>query len=145
MFNTILVAVDESEAAKAACDLAANLALEDSAGLALVNIIDVGKLIAVAGYDSPYPADTLALMREAGEQLLDATKTACEAKGLKVTTAVGEGDAVDEIVRLADENGAGLICIGPHGRQGLARLFVGSVAEGVLRRASVPVLVIRPR
>jgi nucleotide-binding universal stress UspA family protein len=145
MFNTILVAVDESEAAKAACDLAANLALEDRAGLALVNIIDVGKLIAVAGYDSPYPADTLALMREAGEQLLDATKTACEAKGLKVTTAVGEGDAVDEIVRLADENGAGLICIGTHGRQGLARLFVGSVAEGVLRRASVPVLVIRPR
>jgi nucleotide-binding universal stress UspA family protein len=144
MFNTILVAVDESEAAKEAGDLAVKLALEDHASLVLVNIIDVAKLITVAGYDSPYPAQTIDIMRQSAEQLLNDTRAACEAKGLKVVTAVGEGDAVDEIVRLADEHGAGLICIGTHGRQGLARLFVGSVAEGVLRRANVPVLVVRP-
>ncbi|MGC2131586.1 MAG: universal stress protein [Candidatus Aquilonibacter sp.] len=144
MFNTILVAVDESEAAKEAGDLAVKLALEDHAGLVLVNVLDVGKLITVAGYDSPYPAQTIDIMRESAQQLLNDTKAACEAKGLKVVTAVGEGDATDEIVRLADEHSAGLICIGTHGRQGLARLFVGSVAEGVLRNANVPVLVVRP-
>ena len=144
MFNTILVAVDESEAAKEAGDLAVKLALEDHASVVLVNVLDVSKLITVAGYDSPYPAQTIDIMRQSAEQLLNDTRAACEAKGLKVVTAVGEGDAVDEIVRLADEHGAGLICIGTHGRQGLARLFVGSVAEGVLRRANVPVLVVRP-
>jgi nucleotide-binding universal stress UspA family protein len=144
MFNTILVAVDESEAAKEAGDLAVKLALEDHASVVLVNVLDVAKLITVAGYDSPYPAQTIDIMRQSAEQLLNDTRAACEAKGLKVVTAVGEGDAVDEIVRLADEHGAGLICIGTHGRQGLARLFVGSVAEGVLRRANVPVLVVRP-
>jgi len=144
MFNTILVAVDESEAAKEAGDLAVKLALEDHASVVLVNVLDVSKLITVAGYDSPYPAQTIDIMRQSAEQLLNDTRAACEAKGLKVVTAVGEGDAVDEIVRLADGHGAGLICIGTHGRQGLARLFVGSVAEGVLRRANVPVLVVRP-
>ncbi|MGA7745536.1 MAG: universal stress protein [Candidatus Aquilonibacter sp.] len=144
MFNAIVVAVDESQAAKEAADLAIKLALEDHASLVLVNVIDVAKLITVAGYDSPYPAETLDIMRRAADQLLDETKAACEKKGLKVATAIGEGDAIDEIVRLATEHGAGLICIGTHGRQGLARLFVGSVAEGVLRRADVPVLVVRP-
>ena len=144
MFNTILVAVDESQAAKEASGLATTLALEDHASVVLVNVIDVGKLISVAGYDTPYPADTVELLRESAQQLLDEMKAACEAKGLKATSLLGEGDAVDEIVRLADENGAGLICIGTHGREGLARLFVGSVAEGVVRRSDVPVLVVRP-
>lgn len=144
MFNTMLVAVDESQASKEACDLAVKLALEDHASLVLVTIIDVGKLITVAGYDSPYPAETLDIMRKAAQKLLNESGAACEAQGLKVSTAVGEGDAVDEIVRLADAYDAGLICIGTHGREGLARLFVGSVAEGVLRRANVPVLVVRP-
>ncbi len=144
MFNTILVAVDESQAAKEAFGLAATLALEDHASVVLANVIDVGKLISVAGYDTPYPADTVGLLRESAQQLLDEMKAACEAKGLKATSVLGEGDAVDEIVRIADENGAGLICIGTHGREGLARLFIGSVAEGVVRRASVPVLTVRP-
>jgi len=144
MFNTILVAVDESEAAKEAYDLAVKLALEDRSNVVLVNVVDVSKLIAVAGYETPYPADTLDIMRQSGEQLLEQTKAACTAKGVKATTAIGEGDAVDEIVRLAGEHNAGLICIGTHGRKGLSRLFVGSVAEGVLRNASVPVLVVRP-
>lgn len=144
MFNSILVAVDESEAAKEAYDVAIELALEDHASVVLVNVVDVSKLIAVAGYQTPYPADAVEMLIASGKQLLDDTKARCEAKGLKVTTAVGQGDAVDEIVRLAGEYNAGLICIGTHGREGLARLFVGSVAEGVLRRANVPVLVVRP-
>jgi nucleotide-binding universal stress UspA family protein len=55
-----------------------------------------------------------------------------------------EGDASDEILRAAKENNVGLICIGTHGRKGLSRLFLGSVAEGVLRSSTVPVLAIRP-
>jgi nucleotide-binding universal stress UspA family protein len=144
MFNTILVAVDESEAAREAFDLACKLALEDHATLALLNVVDVSKLIAASGYDAPYPEQTLDIMRTAGQQLLDERKATAQKSGLKVTTTVGEGDAVDEILRVCGETDAGLICLGTHGRQGLVRLFIGSVAEGVLRRSAVPVLVVRP-
>ncbi|MGB6986961.1 MAG: universal stress protein [Candidatus Aquilonibacter sp.] len=144
MFNTILVAVDESEAAREAFELACKLALEDHAALLLLNVIDVSKLIAASGYDAPYPEETLDIMRTAGQQLLDERKAAAEKRGITATTTVGEGDAVDEILRVANENDAGLVCIGTHGRQGLARLFIGSVAEGVLRRSEVPVLTVRP-
>jgi nucleotide-binding universal stress UspA family protein len=144
MFNTILVAVDESEAAREAFDLACKLALEDQASLVLLNVIDVSKLIAASGYDAPYPQETLDIMRNAGQQLLDERKAAAQKSGLKVTTTLGEGDAVDEILRVSSESSTGLICIGTHGRQGLVRLFIGSVAEGVLRRSEVPVLVVRP-
>lgn len=144
MFNTILVAVDESEAAREAFELACKLALEDRAALVLLNVIDVSKLIAASGYDAPYPAQTLDIMRTAGQQLLDERKAASEKSGITTTTTVGEGDAVDEILRVANENAIGLICVGTHGREGLARLFIGSVAEGVLRRSEVPVLTVRP-
>lgn len=144
MFNKILVAVDESEASREAFDLAFKLGLEDDAALLLVSVLDVANLIAAAGYDAPYPEQTIDIMKAARQQLLDERKTAAAAQGLTVTTALGDGDAVDEILRIANENGVGLICIGTHGRQGLARLFIGSVAEGVLRRSEVPVLVVRP-
>jgi nucleotide-binding universal stress UspA family protein len=144
MFNSILVAVDQSEAAREAFELACKLGLEDHAELLLVSVLDVANLIAAAGYDAPYPEETIDIMKDARQQLLDERKAAAQARGLTVTTSLGEGDAVDEILRIANENGVGLICIGTHGRQGLARLFIGSVAEGVLRRSEVPVLVVRP-
>lgn len=144
MFKTILVAVDQSEAAREAFDLACTLALEDHAALLLVSVLDVTNLIAASGYDAPYPAETIEIMRDARHELLNKSKVAAVAKGISVTTALGHGDAADEILRLAQEHGVGLICAGTHGRQGIARLFIGSVAEGVLRRSEVPVLVVRP-
>ncbi|HTV94100.1 MAG TPA: universal stress protein [Verrucomicrobiae bacterium] len=144
MFNTILVAVDESAAAKEAVRVAVELARVDHAAIVLANVVDVAKLVTVAGYDSPYPADALDVLTGASQRLLDEFKTKYAPSGVTITTALGEGDAVDEIVRIADENSAGLICIGTHGRTGLARLFIGSVAEGVLRSARVPVLTVHP-
>jgi nucleotide-binding universal stress UspA family protein len=54
-----------------------------------------------------------------------------------------EGDAAREIVRVADELGCDLIVMGTHGRTGLRRLLLGSVAEQVLRRAPCPVLAVK--
>lgn len=141
MFNTILVAVDGSDCSNSAVTLATQLAKKDGAKLLLVNIVDVSKLVLVAGYETPYPVDAVEVLREAGEEELGGAKSACEAAGLIVTTACGQGDACDEILRVAAENNVGLICMGTHGRKGLAHLFVGSVAEGVLRNSTVPVLV----
>ncbi len=144
MFNTIVVAVDQSDAADAALKLATQLALQDKAALVLVNVVDVSKLVTIAGYETPYPIDAVQILREDGQACLTTAGSFCESQGLKVTTSMGEGDACDEILRIAKEHDAGLIALGTHGRKGLTRLFLGSVAEGVLRRAEVPVLVTRP-
>jgi nucleotide-binding universal stress UspA family protein len=60
-----------------------------------------------------------------------------------VEPAVREGDPAAEIVRAAEELPCSLTVIGTHGRTGLGRLLMGSVAEAVLRRAPCPVLTIR--
>lgn len=144
MFNSILVPVDQSEASRQAVDLAIRLARCDGDRILLVNVLDVSKLIAVAGYEAPYPVDAIAMLKESNEQLLAEAKTTCTQSGITVETELVEGDAVDEILRIADEHHVGLICMGTHGRTGLSRLFVGSVCEGVLRRSNVPVLATRP-
>ena len=56
---------------------------------------------------------------------------------------VRDGDAAEEILREAEEAKANLIVIGTHGRTGLGRLLMGSVAEAVLRRARCPVLTVK--
>jgi nucleotide-binding universal stress UspA family protein len=53
------------------------------------------------------------------------------------------GTAADEIVRAAEEGGVDLIVIGTHGRTGLKRVLMGSVAEAVMRRATCPVLTLK--
>lgn len=64
-------------------------------------------------------------------------------KGIRVGTRVGRGDPASEILTGARETGADLIAMTTHGRTGPARLLFGSVAEMVLRRADVPVLLMR--
>jgi len=58
---------------------------------------------------------------------------------------VAQGDAAVEIVRHAREEGVGLVAIATHGRSGLIRAVMGSVADRVIRQAPGPVLVIRPK
>jgi nucleotide-binding universal stress UspA family protein len=56
---------------------------------------------------------------------------------------VVEGNAAPEILRVAEESHCDVIVLGTHGRTGLARLLLGSVAEQVVRRASCPVLMVK--
>jgi universal stress protein A len=62
---------------------------------------------------------------------------------VQVEHELAEGDAANEIVRLAREKGCGLIVMGTHGRRGISRLLMGSVAEQVVRRAPCPVLTVK--
>lgn len=65
-------------------------------------------------------------------------------QGATASTRVTFGDPASEITTIAEGIGAGLICMATHGRTGLARALRGSVAEEVLRRASVPLLLANP-
>jgi len=64
-------------------------------------------------------------------------------RGLRVTTDARYGEPIAEIAAAARETGAGMIAMTTHGRSGLSKLVFGSVAEAVLRRAAIPVLMMR--
>jgi len=64
-------------------------------------------------------------------------------KGILVEVKVLLGNVLDQLVDFADKNGVDLIIIATHGRSGVSRLFLGSVADRLLRQAPVPVLMVR--
>lgn len=69
---------------------------------------------------------------------------ALEAEGYHVCVHIPVGDPIHEICALANAEHVDLVAMATHGRTGIMRLLLGSVAEGVLRSISVPVLLIRP-
>ena len=76
---------------------------------------------------------------------IEAGLRAAGVSAMKVNAHVYPGDPATEILRLAEDVSADLIVVGTHGRVGVKRLLMGSVAEKVMRQAGCPVLVMRPR
>ena len=134
----ILVPVDFSESSLVALEHALALARRHDAQLVLLHVIE------------PFHADMLvdttqaqrdarALAHERLTRLADATKKTCPRTGRELRT----GHPVTTIIALAKRTNADLIVMGTHGRTGLKRAFIGSVAERVVRLATCSVLVVR--
>jgi nucleotide-binding universal stress UspA family protein len=143
-FETILVGVDDSDPSDAAATFATGLAHIDRAKLVLCGVAHTTELYeraAVYGYDPVPLRDELnaaaAAPLAAAAERADDVNVACE-------RLVVNGDPTEELLHAADRCGADLIVVGTHGRRGVRRMFVGSVAEAVVNRSSVPVVVVRP-
>ena len=137
-FKKILYATDFSAASESALQYASSLARDSGAKLLIVH---VEEMLAQYGsgdqvfYSQPqYPNPEIRRMLEA---IVPPDKTVKHEHRLVL------GTAVNDLVRLADEEGVDLIVIGTHGRTGLARVLMGSVAEAVMRRAKCPVLTLK--
>jgi nucleotide-binding universal stress UspA family protein len=87
-------------------------------------------------------ADVAAQIATAAQGRLDAAIESYKLSNVPMTGVLREGVAWEEINAVANEAKADLIVIGTHGRRGLARALLGSVAENVIRTATVPVLVV---
>jgi nucleotide-binding universal stress UspA family protein len=143
-FQRILVPVDGSEPSGDAAALAVRLASDLRATLTFCFVVDREAIVAqyvAMPYGDAGPS--LEYAHEEGERILAAAGAQAAAAGVAQQGERLEGSAVDEIVRFCEARGFDLIVMGSHGRRGLARMFMGSVAEGVLRTAAVPVLVVR--
>lgn len=141
-FRRILCPVDFSECSQRAFEYA--LALASRLG-AEVEVVHVYHLSAEAMPQGVWeiPSELRADFTARLQQQLDEFVKRQAVSGVKVTTSLYEGIPYVEIVRLAQEQGADLIVIGTHGRAGLARFLLGSVAERVVRTATVPVVSVR--
>lgn len=157
MYHTIMLTTDGSEIASAGTPHAIHLAsMAPDASIVCVSVIDtVAQLLAQTtpsgwGYDGGRIAvesaeAAVAAERADAERILGALKTELEAAGVKsVRTAVVEGHAGMAIVDAAAAERADVVVMATHGRGGLGRAVLGSVADYVVRHAKCPVLLVRP-
>jgi nucleotide-binding universal stress UspA family protein len=140
MYKRVLVPVDGSENAEAILPFLLEIAGPLDFDVVLLHVTQPpvtyeGALLLTAG--------ETATQQQWGEAYIAGVAAEMKAKGVRVTTRVRRGWPVDEILAAAREEGADLVAMTTHGRTGPARLLFGSVAEGVLRHADVPVFLMR--
>jgi nucleotide-binding universal stress UspA family protein len=135
--HSILHATDFSEHSEYAFKLASALARDYGAKLLILHVIDAPVPLYA---EIPITPDPLEIEEEARRKLHELEVSDGKAQ---VERRVTTGDPPDEILRAAEESGCDLIVLGTHGRTGLGRLLMGSVAEHVIRKASCPVLTVR--
>ena len=152
MFKRILVPVDGSPTANRGLRTAIALAQDQRCPLELLHVVDE-LMIAPLGEGGTYlsmehVATFLAAMRQQGERVLRRAEALADKAGVPhraVLVEAAGGPVSDRIVAHAKRCSADLIVLGTHGRRGLARIVMGSDAEGVVRTSSVPVLLVRSR
>lgn len=136
--HTILHPTDYTEQSRYALHLACALARDYGAHLVLLHVapLQLPPFVNAGVFPVPYETPRAVLEQDLAKiEIPDPT--------LAVERIVAEGDPASEILRVAEERHVDLIVMGTHGRRGLGRALMGSVAEHVVRRSSCPVLTIR--
>ncbi|MBB4514964.1 universal stress protein [Paraburkholderia fungorum] len=146
MYTNILVAVDGSEASKRAVSEAIQLAKLSRCTLTAVYVIDQSAAFTYAGACDPHLLTDAA--RQVGVSLLNGALAQMRELNVVGDTEIVETQGIAEdiasaLMRCAERRGVDLVVMGTHGRRGLRRMVIGSVAERFVRHATCPVLLIR--
>ena len=144
MYSKILVPIDGSPASNLGLDEAIKLARDQKAEIRLLHIVNDWVMIAPDS-SGTNPGEIAEMLRQSGDELLNAADARARAAGVAVTTELDEvGIPVGAaVLRHAQDWGANLIVCGTHGRRGVRRLVLGSDAEYIVRHTLIPVLLRR--
>lgn len=152
--NKVLIALDYSESTMGVFEKGKELAQSMNAKVVLVHVLSETTQYSylnyspILGFDETSEMDVLQTntvkdVRLAAEQFLDRFKE--QFAGLEVSTVLKQGDYADQILSAAEETGADIIVLGTRNRKGLDKILIGSVAEKVLKRSKVPIMIIPVR
>jgi nucleotide-binding universal stress UspA family protein len=144
MYQRIMVAVDGSDTAQRGLQEAIKLAKDQKARLAIVHVIDIVVVSGAEDFSETY----IDSMRDYARNTLEQARQAAQAAGVETEVQSPEiftsgFHVADKIAQLAGDWKADLLVVGTHGRRGVNRLLLGSVAERVVRVAPCPLLLIR--
>lgn len=141
----ILFPTDFSKSSKYAQDYACALAEQFGAELHLLHVYqDVLLMLPEPASAFSLPGNYMTELKESAERALNGLPDPSWAAGKQIVRATRQGSPFVEIVRYAREHDIDLIVLGTHGHSGLMHVLLGSVAEKVVRKASCPVLSVRP-
>lgn len=144
MFRKILVPLDGSPLAEAVLPHVRELAHCHNSEIVLLRVATYP----LFDYSITDPRLILELRENAqaeASSYINSIAADLKREGFKITTEVVEGAVAEAIVSLAESAQADLIAMSTHGRTGIQRLFLGSVANRVVQMSKVPVLLIRPQ
>ncbi len=144
MTRRIMHPTDFSTASQAAFVKALEMAKAGRGALTLVHVLSPVMPVPGDGYISPKVYDEIAASTRAwAQKQLDRRLAKAKAAGVRAKGFLLDGVPHEQIVRAAKSKRADLIVMGTHGRSGLAKLFIGSVAGRVVSSAPCPVLTVR--
>jgi nucleotide-binding universal stress UspA family protein len=141
MYDTILVPTDGSEGSTRVVEHAVKLATVHGATVHALYVVNSGTFAGLPMESSWEGLDEM--LREDAATATAEVERVAEESGVPVHSCVIEGSPSREIVEYAEREGCDLVVMGTHGRGGLDRLLLGSVAEKVIRASNVPVLTVR--
>lgn len=139
MYDNILLPTDGSEGMDAVIDHTRELAEKHDATLHALYVANTASLTDLP-MESAWDGVTAALQQQ-GEEAIEVVSE--QVGDHPIESKVAEGSPSQEIISYAADNDCDLIVMGTHGRSGVDRLLLGSVAERVVRSSPVPVLTIR--
>lgn len=145
MYKRIYVPVDDSQTSNLALNEACRLVKEMSAAVRLVHVVDLAQF-GWGGTEFLDASELQQSIKQAGSQVLAQSESLAAGLGVVAETQILEswGDKISSVLMDdAGEWGADLIVMGTHGYSGLMHILMGSVAEGLLKLADVPVLLVR--
>ena len=141
-FTKILCPIDFSPTSSRALQVAVRLAKESAAELAVVHAWYIPPSAHLV--ETPFPPTVVQEIVDTAKRDLDAAAQQAADAGVKISSRLLNGVPWAEIVGELERNAFDLCVMGTHGRTGLARVLLGSVAEKVIRHAPCPVLAVRP-
>lgn len=145
--HPVLVAIDPVAHPEPILEAATTLAAALKAPLAMVHVLPLSQAVDPDVLRTPaaHPAATAHLRAEEAAVLpaLKALAQGPRDAGVATSLHMAHGDAAHAVLTLADQLGARLVVVGTHGRSGVLRAALGSVAESVVRHAAVPVVTVR--
>ena len=146
MTRRILHPTDFSPASRRALTKAIEMAKAGRGELLLLHVINPILPVEGEGYVSPKMYEQLAVSTRAwARKRLAALASRAKKSGARVRVLLAEGVPHEQIIRAARSKRADLVVMGTHGRSGLAKLFLGSVAGRVVSAASCPVMTVRSK
>jgi nucleotide-binding universal stress UspA family protein len=131
MFEKILVPTDGSEYADRAVEVALSLARELGSRVVALHVLDE-KLI------MPFE-----ILEEEGQNILEGVRRRGEEREVPVDEIIIFGNPRHDMAKISTKSGADLVIIGTHGRTGVEKLLMGSVAENALKTVEVPVMLVK--
>ena len=141
--HKILAPLDGSDIGESALPYAETIAAKSRAPISLLQVISPPGTVEANLLGGPDWRKFVKAMHDAGEDYLKSVAERLSGKDIKVTYEVATGDPADKIVEYAADKEASLIAMSTHGRTGVARWVLGSVADKVLHGARIPVLLVR--
>jgi nucleotide-binding universal stress UspA family protein len=152
MFKKILVCLDGSDLAEQILPYVKEQAKSFKSTVFLLHVTSEPVITAIGIPGEPgYPLQTRSMLKEMQQEMfhsgeyLDNIALGFKELGIRTKSVILEGLAGESIVEYAKANKINLIAMATHGRSGVGRMILGSVADFVLREAGLPILTIRPQ